>query len=409
MKILYLNPSGNLGGAERVLLTLMGAVRRTRPEVQLHLLTCADGPLLPQAQQLGVRTTAIPLPPRLAEWGDSQYRTRGQLSRFWDLLRHGSPAGPAAWRYSRRLGRNIRELAPDLVHSNGIKTHLLSRLAVPRPVPVVWHIHDYFSARPVVAHALRWASRRAAAAIAISESVARDVREVLPGLPAQVVYNAIDIHEFSPGPGDGARLDTLAGLPPAVPGTVRVGLVATYARWKGQEVFLQAAARRAAKPSQPPLRFYVIGGPVYQTRGSQFTQDELRRLVQRLGLDSEVGFIGFQKDTVTIYRGLDVVVHASTQPEPFGLTIVEAMACGKPVIASQAGGAAELFTTGHDGLGVPPADATALAMAIADLVADPGQRQRLGTNARATCVQRFNNERVGDQLLRVYDALVGVG
>jgi len=89
-----------------------------------------------------------------------------------------------------------------------------------------------------------------------------------------------------------------------------------------------------------PARFYVIGGPVYLTHGSQVSRGELENHCQMLGLDGWVGLIGFQQDPAEIYPALDVVVHASTRPEPFGLTVVEAMACGRAVIATEAGGAA---------------------------------------------------------------------
>ena len=167
-----------------------------------------------------------------------------------------------------------------------------------------------------------------------------------------VVANAIDTMHFHPGAADTDRLDRLAGLPPPPTGTLRVGLVATYARWKGHDVFLKAAAALVREASSVPVRFYVVGGPIYQTQGSQFKAAELHGLVGALGLADRVGFVDFQRDPSEIYRALDVVVHASTRPEPFGLTIVEAMACGRAVIAAQAGGSAELFTHDHDGLGV---------------------------------------------------------
>jgi glycosyltransferase involved in cell wall biosynthesis len=271
-------------------------------------------------------------------------------------------------------------------------------------VPVVWHIHDFVGARPVVARALRWSSRRAAGAIAISEAVAQDARHTLPNVPVDVVYNAIDTDRFAPGPGEGATLDALAGLPLAAPGTVRVGLVATYARWKGHELFLEAAARFTARNACPwPVRFYIVGGPVYRTHGSQFTEAELRACSARHGLAGRVGFIGFQRDVAGVYRALDVVVHASTQPEPFGLTIVEAMACGRAVIVAQAGGAAELFRDGCDALGVPPGNAAALTEAIAALAADPERRSRLGERARRRAVAQFARARLGHEIAAVYD------
>ena len=99
-----------------------------------------------------------------------------------------------------------------------------------------------------------------------------------------------------------------------------------------------------------------------------------------------------------------MAVHTSTRPEPFGLTIVEAMSCGKPVIVSAAGGALELFTPEHDGLGHEPGDATGLAAAIERLAADESLRTRLGQNARRTAVERFSLERYGQEIAAIYAA-----
>src|SRR5262249_17438490 len=112
------------------------------------------------------------------------------------------------------------------------------------------------------------------------------------------------------------------------------------------------------------------------------------------------------KQIVNIYRALDVVVHASTRPEPFGLTIVEAMACGKPVIVSQAGGAAELFTPDQDAIGFPPGNVAALAAAITRLANDPEERRRVGKNARQTACSQFNRDRIAPQLLAFYRRFV---
>src|SRR4029077_20956171 len=102
-----------------------------------------------------------------------------------------------------------------------------------------------------------------AGAIAISEAVRRDTEAVLPGLTISLVRNAVDTNHFTPADRDGAELDRLAGLAPAEPGVVRVGLVATYANWKGQDVFLDALARLPA--TGPRVRGYLVGGPIYAT------------------------------------------------------------------------------------------------------------------------------------------------
>jgi glycosyltransferase involved in cell wall biosynthesis len=127
-----------------------------------------------------------------------------------------------------------------------------------------------------------------------------------------------------------------------------------------------------------------------------------------LGIAPRIGFTSFQHNTANLYRALDIVVHASTEPEPFGLTIIEAMACGKPVVVAQAGGAAELFTHNQDAVGVPPGDAIALASAVGRLVDDPGYRQRLADQARRNVVQRFSHERLGPQILAVYSRFLSL-
>src|SRR6185295_16036858 len=95
--------------------------------------------------------------------------------------------------------------------------------------------------------------------------------------------------------------------------------------------------------SELPFRAYIIGGPIYQTGGSQYSLEELCQEAERLGLSRRVVFTGFAVDPAAALRALDVIVHASTEPEPFGMVIVEGMACGKPVVASESSGAAELF------------------------------------------------------------------
>jgi glycosyltransferase involved in cell wall biosynthesis len=404
VRLLYLSPTASLGGAERVLLAVLAAARAARPSPALRLILPDAGPLAGRAAALGVETEVLPLPGDLAALGDSGLNGRRGPRAWWGLLRRLLLATPAARRYARTLAAAVRAWAPDLVHSNGIKTHLLACLGGTGGAPVLWHAHDFYSARPAVAHLLRRAARTAAGAVAVSAAVARDLAGLFPQLPVWVVPNAVDLRRFAPGPGDAGWLDAEAGFPAASGPVARVGLVATYARWKGHDVFLRAAAQVLARPLPLPVRFYVIGGPIYQTAGSQFTEAELRDEARRLGVAGHVGFVAFQPDPAGCYRALDVVVHASTRPEPFGLTIAEAMACGRAVVAVADGGAAEVFTAGHNAVGVTGGDAGALAAAITGLVDEPERRRQLGEQARHTAVARFDTARFSGQIGAVYAA-----
>jgi glycosyltransferase involved in cell wall biosynthesis len=361
--------------------------------------------MIERAEAIGVTCRVVPMPATLAGLGDSALRGRGKLGTAMVLARSGLPAAWATAGYARVLRRALAAIGPDLIHTNGIKMHLLMKVAAPRGVPVVWHVRDFLGLRPLLAPALRWAARRACGAIAISEAVGLDASRVLGRLAICVTYDAIDVDRFAPGPGDGPALDAQAGLSPAPEGTTRVGLVATYARWKGHDLFLKSIA---ALPPDPPARFYIIGGPIYETKGSQFSPDELRGLAGSLGVADRVGLVPFQDDTASVYRALDVVVHASTLPEPFGRTIVEAMACGRPVCVPRAGGAAELFREGEDAVGYAIGDAEALAAAILGLLRDPDRRASIGASARASALARFRRDRIGPEALGAYESFAGL-
>ncbi|MFP2932459.1 glycosyltransferase family 4 protein [Pyxidicoccus sp. 3LG] len=405
MRILFLNPVGILGGAERALLDLLACLKRQDAGLSLHLFAGTAGPLLDEARALGVDARLLPLPERLSALGDSALRGRGPVEA-WRFARSLAPTPGLLADYGRSLRREVASVRPDLLHSNGIKTHLLSPFTVGLPLKRVWHIHDFLGERPLVRRALGTLSPLASAAIANSRAVGEDTRAVLGRVPVHVVYNGVDVERFTPGPGDGARLDTLAGLPPAPEGTLRVGLIATYARWKGHDVFLEAAAELARLHPALPARFYLVGAPLYRTPGSQFSEDELRRLIASRGLTGRAGLVPFQPEPASVYRALDVFVHASTRREPFGLTIAEALACGRPAIVSRASGAAEGLTDGVDALAVPPGDMDAMVAALRTLLEDGALRARLGEAARLTAVRRFSRERYASEVLAVYRSLV---
>ena len=400
MKVVFLSPTGVLGGAELCLLDLLASFRNDRPGWSLKVLLGDDGPLRGAVADLGVPCELIPLPDRLAALGDAGLSLGSHGGGRLALAGRGSRAALSAFAYRNRLRGRLRAESPDLVQTNGMKAHVLGAWAAPRGVPVVWHLHDYLGSRAVMARLLRWSSRRGVSGVAVSRSVAEDAARVLgPAVPVETVYNAADLARFSPGPSDGSWLDAASGLPPAPGGTVRVGLVATFARWKGHEVFLDAVARL---PEGLPARFYIVGGPLYKSAGSQVSADELAAKAAALGLQGKVGFAGHQPEPSDVYRALDVVVHASTRPEPFGRVIVEAMACGRAVVVARTGGASELFEDGVSALGCPPGDPAALAAAIGRLVSDAGLREALGAGGRREAVARFDRSRLAGEWERVY-------
>jgi len=370
----------------------------------MGLLCLAEGHLVAEARALGIQADVLPLPPEFSALGESGL-LGSRLSKAATLAKKLTLGSPATLRYIKQFRQTVGSANADIIHSNGVKSHLLTRFLPRKSGKIVWHIHDLLGGRALLSSVLHHAAGRVSGAIAISQAVAKDLKTGLPRTPFFTALNAIDTDHFTPSPHaqDLQLLDRLAGLPPAPPGILRIGLVATYARWKGQDIFLEAIAKL---PASSPARFYIIGSSIYHTAGSQFSRQELQQRALYLGIAERLGFIDFQPDPLAIYRALDVVVHASSKPEPFGLTIVQAMACGRAVIVSNSGGAAELFSEGIDALGIRPANPDDLASAMSKLIADAPLRIALGTTARQTATHGFNRSRIGPQMLTIYQQLL---
>jgi glycosyltransferase involved in cell wall biosynthesis len=142
---------------------------------------------------------------------------------------------------------------------------------------------------------------------------------------------------------------------------------------------------------------------LYDTAGSQHSREELAQLIASHGLSGRVGLTGFVDRPAAAMRALDIVVHASTQPEPFGLVIAEGLAVGRAVIVSCGGGAGELVRDEVDALTHEPGDVDGLSRAMARLVADPALRARLGAAGRQSVLTRFDPGIFTRRFIDVYE------
>lgn len=402
MLLVFLSGSAEVGGAERSLLDMAASLRHARPDWRLHVVTPAEGPLTEAARAMGLGADAVPFGPTLSRVGEAT-ASRTDLARA--LVRLARTAGPVAG-YARRLRARLRDLAPTIVHTHGVKAHLAAAWTKPAQSRVVWHLHDYLGPRATSTTLLRHSLGRCATVIANSRSVADDARSALGGtVPVVPVLNAVDLRRYCPT-GPTADLDRLGEAPPPPPGTLRVGLLATFGRWKGHTTFIDACARLMP---QLPMQAYIIGAPLYTTDGSQYSLEELKARAQAAGIANRLTFTGFVPQSEQVLRALDVVVHASTEPEPFGLVIAEAMACGRPVIVADAGGAREIVEPGVDAVTHTPGDAVSLASRIRDLIVDPQRRACLATAAREAALKRFDRGRLASDLLPIYERALTTG
>jgi glycosyltransferase involved in cell wall biosynthesis len=397
--LVCLTTSSALGGAETSLLTLLTALHAMDRSRRITVVTPGPGPVADRCRTLGFEVVELPFPAALTGFGESAATaTRRSAVSRGRLALTALAAGIALPGYLRSLRGVMRRANATVVHSNGLKVHVAAALAKPAGIRLVWHLHEYVGTRPLTATLLRALAGRADVVVTNSDSVLRDAEMVIGSRTTlRRIHNAVDPAIFSP---DGPPLDlaALSGLAPDR-GLVRIGLVSTFARWKGHEVFFDAIARLRTRRA---VRAYVIGGAVYETAGSQWSPAELAALVATRGLTEVVGFTGHVDDVPAALRSLDIVVHASTEPEPFGMVIAEGMAARRAVVAARAGGAAELFHDGIDAIGHTPGNAAELAERLEELVIDAARRETIAASARSTAIDRFSPERMAVAFREAY-------
>lgn len=184
----------------------------------------------------------------------------------------------------------------------------------------------------------------------------------------------------------------------------RIGLVGRISPWKGQDVFIRAA--RQVRLRCPDTEFLIIGSAMF---GETQYEQELHRLVVECGLQSCTRFLGFRHDIDAVIHSLDVLVHASTAPEPFGQVVVDGMAAGTPVVATRGGGVTEIVDDGVTGLLVTMGSADEMAEAIVATLCDPARAAERAAAARRAVMDRFTIEATVASVQSVYDRLAPQG
>ena len=293
----------------------------------------------------------------------------------------------------RALTRVCREDRVDVVHAFSVIAALYALIpAMFVRVPFVVHVQDAQPPRPLRRAALRLLGRRATRLICVSEAVADMLREI--GVQAEklvVVHNGVEGRFLE------QRAPRSVGFDGPGP---RIGLFAHIIPWKGHEVFLDAATLLLRR--FPSARFYLVGGRLAGV--SEEYVDSLRARSAAPPLAGRVELTGACSDVVPWMAAMDVIVHTSVAPEAFGLVICEAMALGKPVIATDCGAPRELITDGTTGYLAPPGDAAALARTLERVLAQPDPT--VGLRAAAACRLRFSPEAFGARLARAYEAVL---
>jgi glycosyltransferase involved in cell wall biosynthesis len=375
-KVLFVTHSPAVSGAEYVLLTIAANWRGA------GAFLFEDGPLRPALASRGIGV-------KVSRWGRgfNVVKRDGSLTKALPLL--------------SRLIATVLEMAKagrrsDIVYANSQKAFTIAAIAkVLHRRPMIWHLHDildpaHFGAGQVrmqVRLANRFANRVIVPSRAAQEGfVTQGGRLEL----VQVVPNGIECTARDPA--SRAELRVQLDLPDAP----LVGVFSRLAPWKGQHDVLAAVSRL------PAVHCLIVGSALFDEDAYEV---RLRALVDELCIGDRVHFLGQRSDVRKLMQAVDLVVHPSTAPEPFGLTLVEAMSVRTPVVATDIGASREIFADGECGFLVPPSNPDALASTMAEILrAGPGL-ERVTRQAAARFDERYRAEHMHDAIDAVVEEI----
>lgn len=371
MKILFLDQSGKPGGAELCLIDI------AKPYSDRSLVGLfADGSFknLLQLNKIPVQVLAT-----------QPIQVRKESSLAQGLASFGQLAPLII-----KVAKIAREY--DLIYANTQKALVVGAFAsfLSRR-PLVYHLHDILSLEHFSQINRRIAvnSANTFASLVIANSQASKTAFIEAGGRAditEIVYNGFDSKSYQVSEEDIQTIRQELGLEKQFV----VGHFSRLAPWKGQHILIKALAQCPQE-----VTVILVGDALF---GEQDYVESLHQEVKNLGLENRVKFLGFRSDIPQLMSACNLVAHTSISPEPFGRVIVEAMLCGRPVVAAKAGGAIELVEHGINGFLVTPSEVEELAAVITTCFQEPEKTTIIANNARVTASERFDVKTINQQI-----------
>ena len=364
LKILFVDHTASLGGAELSLLDLATAYRQTS-----KVLLFEDGLFRERLASREIEVEVMPIPKKVLN-----LRASASLEAFKTI--------PQLWAIAGLVAANADEF--DLIHANSQKAFIVSALATLRgSPPVVWHLRDILTAKQFSSVNRRVAvtlANRFAAKVLVNSQATGEAFVTAGGRKelVEVVYNGFDSEPF-----DRIAPEKVRAIREhlGVQDVPVVGLFSRLSYWKGQHILLSALKEL------PQVHALLVGEALF---GEAEYVSQIKAIAAEPQLKDRIHWLGFRDDIALLMKACDIVVHTSTEPEPFGRVIVEGQLAQRPVIASAAGGALELIEDGVSGCHFPPGDVDALHKAIALVIENSSMASNLAQQGYIHAKQNFS-------------------
>ena len=389
MRVLFVDHTAKIGGGEIALANLVRTLNRDL--VEPAVLLFEEGPLQERLRPFAP-VHIIPLSSAVVDANKDGLGWSSVL-RFRAVF--------LTLRQIIRVARLANHLKADIIHTNSLKADIIGGLAGRlAQIPVVWHIRDRidvdYLSRPVV-RVFRLLSRLIPAFVIANSSATLATVHLDGRVPSMAIGSGVDLEKYS-----GTRICTkgLVNRSEAAEPRPIIGLVGRISPWKGQHIFLAAAAEVLKR--HPEVKFEIIGAALFN---EQEYEKVLRNLCKSLNIEGSVHFAGFVDDVAARICQLDILVHASTTGEPYGQVIIEGMAAGKAVVATNGGGVPEIVVDGVTGILVPMGDSVRMAQAVEYLLENPQVKTEMGRLARKRALEHFTVEKMARMVESVYTSV----
>ncbi|MCK5595327.1 glycosyltransferase family 4 protein [bacterium] len=363
-KMLYLSSSVNLWGARKSLLDILTHLDR---KTFSPIVVCSSsGPLTEKLDEIKVPYRIV----KMRLWRKGKY----------------FPWIPST---VMRLAKLIKKERISLVHSNSHSDAPYGILACRfGKIPVVSHIRDIIQPDKVGKYLLKHADRL----IAVSNAAARAFEDIKNKSEKLVVINnSVDLNNFKSS-GDIRGELNISG------DDIVIGIVGQISRLKGHDVFLKAASIILKKNKS--VKFLIIG-EVRRERDQGLCEP----LISKLNLGKNVIFTGYRDDIANVMSSIDILAFP-TLKESFGRSAIEAMALGKPVVASDVGGVPEIVIDGKSGILVSPGSPEELADGLLELINDKKKREDMGSEGLKVVREKFDIKHMMNRIEDVYKSFL---
>lgn len=353
-RILYLHAGAEMYGADKVLLELIKGL--DRQEFEAHVILPNDGVLVEALRQVGAQVSVLDYPILRRKY----FNPKGILEYLKSYRR-----------YSQKIAQYVRGNGIDLVHNN--TTAVLEGVYLKRKVklPLIWHVHEIIVKPKAISDFINFLmGRYADKIVTVSQAVASHVNQspFIKEDQVQVIYNGVDNAVYHPMQASTVR--ERFAIPEE---SLVIGMVGRVNAWKGQGDFLEVVTPIL---EQNPNSIAFLAGSAFS--GEEWRVEELESTIAKSSVASQIKRVDYYEHTTELYNMFDIFVLPSTNPDPLPTVVLEAMACGKPVVGYRHGGVCEMVDEGTNGLLATPNQPAELSKAIQELADNTEKREQFG-------------------------------